>query len=97
MGRSSKFDVGFRAHAVELAKMSQRPRCQIADELGVSDTTLAKWMAESEKDGPPEPVSLGEKAELLQLRAEKREWVLEREIPKKAMAFVCHEREVGSV
>lgn len=42
MGRSSKFDVGFRAHAVELVRMSQRPRCQIAFELGVSDTTLGE-------------------------------------------------------
>ena len=67
--------------------MSQRPRCQIASELGLSDTTLAKWMAISEKDVVPKPLGLGEKAELNQLRAEKREWVLEREILKKAMAF----------
>jgi len=67
--------------------MSQRPRCQIASELGLSDTTLAKWMAKSEKDVVPKPLGLGEKAELDQLRAEKREWVLEREILKKAMAF----------
>ena len=67
--------------------MSQRPRCQIASELGLSDTTLAKWMAKSEKDVVPKSLSLGEKAELDQLRAEKREWILEREILKKAMAF----------
>lgn len=67
--------------------MSQRPRYQIASELGLSDTTLAKWMAKSEKDKAPESLRPGEKAELDQLRAEKREWVLEREILKKAMAF----------
>ena len=87
MGRSSKFDVGFQAHAVELARMSQRPRCQIASELGLSDTTLAKWMAKSEKDKAPESLGLGERAELDQLRAEKREWLLERELLEKAMAF----------
>ncbi len=87
MGRSSRFDVGFRAHAVELARMSQRPRCQIAVELGVSDTTLSKWMAESEQDRAPESLTVGDKAELDQLRAEKREWILEREILKIAMAF----------
>ena len=87
MGGSSKFDVGFRVHAVELARMSQRPRCQIAFELGVSDTTLSKWMAKSENDRAPESLTVSEKAELDQLRADRREWVLEREILKKAMAF----------
>lgn len=67
--------------------MSQRPRCQIAEELGVSDTTLSKWMAKSEIDVAPKSLTVSEKAELDQLRADKREWVLEREILKKAMAF----------
>ncbi len=87
MGRPSKFDVGFRAHAVELVRMSQRPRCQIAFELGVSDTTLGKWMSRSNDEKAPDALTIGEKAELEQLRAEKREWILEREILKKAMAF----------
>lgn len=32
-------------------------------------------------------MTISDKAELDQLRAEKREWILEREILKKAMAF----------
>lgn len=72
---------------MELARMSRRPRCQVAEELGVSDTTLSKWMAQSENDRAPESLTVSDKAELDQLRAEKREWILEREILKKAMAF----------
>jgi transposase len=87
MGRSSKFDVGFRVHAVELARMSRRPRCQIAEELGISDTTLSKWMAQSENDRAPDPLTISDRAELDQLRVEKREWILERKILRKAMAF----------
>lgn len=67
--------------------MSRRPRCQIADELGISDTTLSKWMTQSENDRAPESLTVSDKAELDQLRVEKREWILEREILKKAMAF----------
>lgn len=67
--------------------MSRRPRCQIADELGISDTTLSKWMAQSENDRAPDPLTISDKTELDRLRAEKREWILEREILKKAMAF----------
>ena len=88
MGRPSRFDREFRAHAVELVRMSQRPRGRIASELGVSTTTLGKWMAESEdREKMPETMSVSERAELELLRAEKREWILEREILKKAMAF----------
>ena len=72
---------------MELARMSRRPRCQIADELGISDTTLSKWMTQSENDRAPESLAVSDKAELDQLRVEKREWILEREILKKAMAF----------
>ena len=98
MGRPSKFDREFRAHAVELVRVSGRPRTQISQDLGVSTTTLAKWMGEkqSKKTGDPE-LSVSERVEFEQLRREKREWILEREILKKAMAFVCHECEVGSV
>ena len=88
MGRPSRFDREFRAHAVELVRVSQRPRCRVASELGVSATTLAKWMAEfDDREKMVETMSVSERAELEQLRAEKREWILEREILKKAMAF----------
>lgn len=88
MGRPSRFDREFRAHAVELVRVSQKPRCRIASELGVSATTLGKWMAESDdRERMPETMSVSERAELEQLRAEKREWILEREILKKSMAF----------
>jgi transposase len=87
MGKPSRFDAGFRAQAVELVKLSSRSRCQVAADLGVSDTTLAKWMSTSKDSEPPEPLKVLERAELEQLRREKREWVIEREILKKATAF----------
>ena len=88
MGRPSRFDREFRAHAVELMRMSSRPRTQIAVDLGVSTTTLAKWMDEKESKETGEPVLVvSERLELEQLRREKREWILEREILKKATAF----------
>jgi transposase len=88
MGRPPKFDSDFRKHAVELARVSSRPRSKIAFDLGVSDATLSKWMNNSKSD-PKEPEALtsSEHEELILLRAEKREWILEREILKKATAF----------
>ena len=83
----SRFDEGFRSQAVELVRRSSRPRYQVAAELGVSDTTLGKWMKEHSKDQEDEPLTESERAELVRLRAEKRDWVVEREILKKATAF----------
>jgi transposase len=88
MGRRSRFDVEFRAQAVELARRSSRPRYQIATELGVSDTTLGKWMTEScDSNGDDAGLSVSERAELEALRRERAEWVLEREILKKFVAW----------
>ena len=92
MGRPSKFDSEFRSHAVDLVRVSRKPRCQIAADLGVSDTTLSKWMIASDESGDRDDVlSVSEKAELVQLRAERKEWLMEREILKKGVAFWVRE------
>jgi transposase len=89
MGRPSRFDSEFRDHAVELVRVSKKSRGQIAADLGVSDTTLANWMKKRavKEEMVEKGLTLSERQELDQLRGEKREWVLEREILKKATAF----------
>lgn len=88
MGRSAKFDAGFRCQAVEMARVSGRPRYQVAADLGISDTTLAKWMAKDKaSDGDNNPLSVSEREHYEQLQEEKRLWIMEREILKKSMAF----------
>jgi len=99
MGRKSKFDAKFRAQAVELVCLSDRPRSHIAAELGVSDPTIVRWMKEHEQHGDDtEPLAESERAELVRLRSENRclksrqaELVMEREILKKATAFWVNE------
>ena len=88
MGRPSRFDSEFRAHAVDLVRVSRKPRCQIAVDIGVSDTTLSKWMsaADLSMEGV-DSLNAGDEVELAALRAEKREWIVEREILKKCIAF----------
>jgi transposase len=95
VARPSMFDAEFRARACELARSSSKPRRQIAADLGVSDTTLSKWMSKSKPPKPggvdradsPESLTESERAELKRLRKEQHEWEMEREILKKAMAF----------
>ena len=58
--------------------------------------TLSNWMKKrSDSDTKLEKeLSLSERQELEQLRSEKREWVLEREILKKGTAFWVKESRV---
>ena len=86
MGRRTKFDDEFRQHAVEMARVAGRPRYEVAADLGISDTTLAKWMAKQKNDDGEKPLTVSERLELEQLRTEKRQWVMERDILKKALS-----------
>ena len=88
MGRPSRFDSEFRALAVDLVRVSRKPRRQVAVDIGVSDTTLSKWMnaADSEQESD-DSLNAGDEVELAALRAEKRDWIVEREVLKKCVAF----------
>ena len=89
MGRPSRFDDEFRAHAVESVSVSRKPLSRVAEELGVSSTTLGKWMNKNKKTGldAGEVLTVTERQELDLLRKEVRDLRMEREILKKATAF----------
>ena len=56
MGRPSRYPAEFRREAVELYRSSDRPRCQVAASLGISDGSLAAWV--KEVDAADEPGAL---------------------------------------
>jgi len=87
MGRVAKFDAEFRCQAVEMARVSGRARYRVAADLGISDTTLAKWMAKDKPSDDDVSLTVSERVHYEQLQEEKRYWVMEREILKKATAF----------
>ena len=64
MGRPSKYPEEFRREAVELYRSSDRPRCQIAESLGISDGSLAAWVKEADAAGVPGALDATERAEL---------------------------------
>lgn len=84
-----KYPEEFRREAVELVRTSGRPRCRVAESLGVSDGALAAWVAEfSDEPGQLDP---DERAELKRLRKELAEVKQEREILRKAAAYFAKE------
>ena len=95
MGRPSKYPPEFRREAIELVKTSERPRVEIARSLGISDSTLANWMADDRaaqtRAADPEGLSESERDELRRLRKENVELRTDREILRKAAAYFARE------
>jgi transposase len=74
----------FKREAVELARSSDRPRAQIADELGISRETLRLWVRQAEVDaGEREGLASDERARLKALETENQRLREERAIRKK--------------
>jgi transposase len=87
----------FRAEAIRLARMSGRPRAEIARELGLTAETLRIWVKQADLDEGrrDDGVTTEEREELRRLRRENRILREEREILKKAAAFFA--TETGSI
>ena len=78
----------FRRRAVELARLREKPIAKIAEDLGISESCLRNWMVQADvDDGRREGLTSDERAELVQLRREKRVLEMEVEILKRASAY----------
>ena len=80
----------FRRHAVELARKREQPIAGIANNLNVSESCLRNWMGQADADdgaGESDRLSSKERAELAELRKDKRRLEVENEILKRAAAY----------
>ena len=82
----------FKAEAVQLVRSSGRSISQIAEDLGVSGTSLRNWVKHAQIDqGERQGLTTEEREELRKLRKENRVLRQEREILRKAAAFFARE------
>lgn len=82
----------FKAEAIQLVRSSGKSISQIANELGVSGTSLRNWVKQANIDqGQREGLTTEEREELKRLRKEVKILRQEREILKKAAAFFARE------
>jgi len=92
MPKRKKYTPEYRAEAVRLVEMADRPLAHVARDLGVRMQTLWQWVnqasAEQSKGGA---LTTAERQELSQLRREVARLREEREILKKATAFFAKE------
>ena len=84
----------FRADAVRLTRQPGHSIRQVAQDLGVANESLRRWVLESDiEHGDAPGLTTDERAELVRLRRENRTLRTEREILKKAAAFFARETE----
>lgn len=82
----------FRRRAVELARLREKPIAQIAKDLGIAESGLRRWMRQGDIDeGRQDGLTSDERAELVQLRRDKRVLEMEVEILKRASAYFARE------
>lgn len=82
----------FRAEAVRLAREPGHSMREIAQDLGIANESLRRWVMQADVDvGTAEGLTSDERAELTRLRRENRTLRTEREILKKAAAFFARE------
>ena len=86
-----RFTEEFRRDAVALVRSSGRPIVEIAQELGINDTTLGNWVRDDRKQSKTAGLPTGqEDAEMEECRRLKKRIVeleKEREILKRAVVF----------
>jgi transposase-like protein len=82
----------FRLRAIELARQKDRPIAQVAKSLGISESCLRNWLAQSEIDaGSRDGLSSDERKQLAVLRKENRRLEIENEILRRAAALFARE------
>jgi transposase len=96
MGQSKRtrrrFTDEFKRNAVELVRTSGKPIAQIADELGIYDSTLGNWVRQDRIDrGEAEGLTSDERARLRELERENARLRMERDLLKRATAFWVRE------
>ena len=83
------FDQEFRAGAVRIVRETGRPVAQVARELGINGGTLGNWVAADRRDRERGNGGLSgdERAELVRLRRENAELVMERDVLKRSVVL----------
>ncbi len=87
-GRPSRFSPEFRRDAVSLVLDEKRQIADVARSVGVNDGTLGNWVRlERIERGERQGMTVDERAELAELRAENAQLRMERDLLKRSMAF----------
>jgi len=83
-----------KAEAVNIVKQSGKPISQVAQEMGLTESALRKWVKQSQINQQPRiegELTSTEQQELAMLRRELKRVKMERDFLKKAVTFFARE------
>jgi transposase len=87
-----KYSLEFKQEAVDLVGRTGKSLNQIAQESGIAQASLSRWMREA-KSSPGQDNVVAGQAELRHLRKEVERLKMEHDILKKATAFFVKESQ----
>jgi transposase len=92
-GKYRKFSPEFREEAARMVVDTSRPIADVAQELGIGETSLGNWVRAYRKKhaGDEPPLQLSERARLRELERRNRELEMENAFLKKAAAYFARE------
>ncbi len=83
------FPEEFRRDVVAVAQRKQAPLSRIARDFGISESCLHRWVRRAEiEDGVREGLTLGEEAEIRELRKRNRLLEQENEVLRRAAIYL---------
>lgn len=83
-----RFTDEFKRNAVELVRTTGKPIAQVARDLGVTETSLGRWVAQDRVDrGEREGLTSQDRARLAELERDNAELRVERDLLKRTVAF----------
>lgn len=84
-----------KADAVQIALNSDQSIRQVAQNLGIPESNLNRWVRAAKRQDQPNsvsaPLTQGERQELVQLRRQVKQLEMERDFAKKAAAFFARD------
>jgi transposase len=88
-----RFDEDFKQGAVRIVRETGKPIAQVARELGINEGTLGNWCVRDRqrRDGGSSGLAEDERAELVRLRRENAELVMQRDVLKRSVALWVNE------
>jgi transposase len=88
------FNAEYKAEAVRLVREGNKSLPEVAKDLDLTESALRNWVREAEggqSTGPAGALTGAEREELVRLRKDNRQLLMERDFLKKAAAFFAKE------